>query len=222
MQNQPSWTSRFSGLGALDGETRRYLEDHSVAVSVAKGSIVFGPGKAPEHMLLLLSGIVRVSQVSESGREIVLYRVAGGESCVLTTACLLAHEAYVAEGVAETDAEAIAIPKATFEELMARSDVFRRFVFAGYSERITELFHVINAIAFSRIDIRLAKTLCLLAGDNDAADVTQQQLATELGTAREVVTRQIQEFKRRGWVDPGRGRITLVDRTALERLADAV
>lgn len=221
MQDAPSWTDRFSGLGALDADERRYLENHSHAVRVPKGSIVFGPGKAPENMLLLLSGIVRVSQVSESGREIVLYRVAGGESCVLTTACLLAHEAYVAEGVAETDAEAIAIPQATFEELLARSDGFRRFVFAGYSERITELFQVINAIAFSRIDIRLAKALCKLAGDNNAAEVTQQQLATELGTAREVVTRQLQEFKRRGWAETTRGRITLVDRAALQRLADA-
>lgn len=221
MQDEPSWTDRFPGLGALNAEARRYLEDHSLAVRVPKGSMVFGPGKAPENMLLLLSGIVRVSQVSESGREIVLYRVAGGESCVLTTACLLAHEAYVAEGVAETDAEAIAIPQATFEELLARSDGFRRFVFAGYSERITELFHVINAIAFSRIDIRLAKTLCKLAGDDDAAEVTQQQLATELGTAREVVTRQLQEFKRRGWAETTRGRITLVDRAALERLVNA-
>lgn len=220
MQDEPSWTDRFSGLAALDAEARRYLEDHSHAVSVPKGSLVFGPGKAPENMLLLLSGIVRVSQVSESGREIVLYRVAGGESCVLTTACLLAHETYVAEGVAETDAEAIAIPQATFEELLARSDGFRRFVFAGYSERITELFHVINAIAFSRIDIRLAKTLCTLAGDDGAAEVTQQRLATELGTAREVVTRQLQEFKRRGWTETTRGRVTLLDRAALERLAD--
>ncbi len=222
MPDELSWTDRFSGLGALDADARRYLEDHSHLVSVPKGSVVFGPGKAPENMLLLLSGIVRVSQVSESGREIVLYRVAAGESCVLTTACLLAHEAYVAEGIAETDAEAIAIPQATFEELLARSDGFRRFVFAGYSERITELFHVINAIAFSRIDIRLAKKLCALAGPEGEAEITQQQLATELGTVREVITRQLLEFKRRGWTESARGRIALIDRAALERLADTV
>ena len=164
MQDQASWTDRFAGLEALEADRRRYLEARSRIVRVPKDSVVFSPGMAPESMLLLLDGTVRVQQVSEGGREIVLYRVAAGESCVLTTTCLLAHEGYAAEGVTETDVEAVAIPRATFEELMARSAAFRDFVFSGYSARIAELFLVINEIAFSRVDIRLARKLRALAG----------------------------------------------------------
>ncbi len=111
------------------------------------------------------------------------------------------------------------IPRATFEELIARSAVFRDFVFAGYAARITELFLVINEIAFSRIDIRLARKLCDLAGPEPQLAATHQQLATELGTAREVVSRQLKEFQRRGWIETSRGRIALADRSAIERLA---
>ena len=221
MAEDASWIERFPGLDALDADDRLYLEGHCAIVRVPEGSVVFGPGKAAENMLLLMDGTVRVQQVSESGREIVLYRVTSGESCVLTTACLLAHERYSAEGVAETAAEAIAIPQATFETLLARSPVFRRFVFAGYSERIAELFQLINAIAFSRVDVRLAEKLVALAGPDGEAAITQQQLATELGTVREVVTRQLQEFKRRGWIDTGRGHIRLLDKTAVLRLAES-
>ena len=221
MQAQDSWTDRFPGLGPLDAGERRYIEHHSRLVHVPRDSVVFGPGKAPEAMLLLLSGRVRVQEVSDTGREIVLYRVSSGESCVLTTTCLLAHENYLAEGVAEADVEAVAIPKTTFEHLLAQSPAFRTFVFSGYSERITELFRVINEIAFSRIDSRLAGKLCELCGPAGPVHITHQQLATELGTAREVVSRQLQEFKRRGWIETSRGRIALLDREALARLADS-
>ena len=220
MQDQASWTDRFAGLEALEADRRRYLETRSRIVHVPKDSVVFSPGMAPESMLLLLAGTVRVQQVSEGGREIVLYRVVAGESCVLTTTCLLAHEGYAAEGVTETDVEAVAIPRATFEELLARSAAFRDFVFSGYSARIAELFLVINEIAFSRVDIRLARKLRALAGPGARLRVTQQELATELGTAREVISRQLKEFKRKGWIETARGEIALVDRDAIGRLAE--
>jgi CRP-like cAMP-binding protein len=91
---------------------------------------------------------VRVQQVSEGGREIVLYRVSAGESCALTTACLMGYEDYLAEAVAETDVRAVAIPRATFDDLIARSPEFRRFVFTAFSRRVTDLFHVIEEIVF--------------------------------------------------------------------------
>ena len=107
---------------------------------------------------------------------------------MLTTACLLAYEDYSAEGVAETDVSAVAIPRAVFEDMIARSSVFRRFVFTAYSRRITDLFMVIEEVAFRRVDIRLAQKLLELASGAAALDVTHQRLAAELGTAREVVS----------------------------------
>ena len=96
---------------------------------------------------------------------------------------------------------------------------FRDFVFAAYARRITDLFRVIDDVAFGRIDMRLADRLIALSGGGHDLHVTHQQLATELGTAREVVSRQLTEFQRRDWIRQSRGQIDLLDRAALARLA---
>jgi CRP/FNR family transcriptional regulator, anaerobic regulatory protein len=180
--------------------------------------VIFGPGKSPENLLLMLEGTVRVQQLAENGREIVLYRVHAGESCVLTTACLLAYEDYSAEGIAESEVSAVAIPRKVFDELVSTSAEFRNFVFSAYSKRITDLFLVIEEIAFRRMDIRLAQKLLQLEAEGIVA-ATHQQMAAELGTAREVVSRQLSEFQRREWVAQSRGEIRILDRGALEDLA---
>jgi len=215
------WISQFPGLSGLQEPIRRRLVDESAIISVPKSTVIFGPGKAPENLLLLLAGTVRVQQTSESGREIVLYRVSAGESCVLTTACLLAYEDYLAEGIAETDVQAVAIPRGVFDKLIAESDVFRRFVFSAYSRRITDLFLVIEEVAFQRMDIRLAQKLLGMRSEGGTVKTTHQKLAAELGTAREVISRQLQEFQRRQWIEIGRGEIRVKDRGALEAFEHA-
>ncbi|WP_298432471.1 Crp/Fnr family transcriptional regulator [uncultured Jannaschia sp.] len=214
------WTARFPGLAQLERPIRDLLLARGRVVTLDEGTLVFGPGKSPENMLFLLDGSVRVQQVSETGREIVLYRIHAGESCVLTTACLLAYDDYSAEGVAETPVRAAAIPRTLFDELVATSPAFRSFVFAAFSKRITDLFLVIDEVAFQRMDVRLAATLIELSEGAETLDTTHQKLSVELGTAREVVSRQLTEFQRRGWVRQSRGTIHLLDRPALHRLAD--
>ena len=215
------WTSHFPGLRNLEPQIVRSLIDTSKVVSLPAGTRIFGPGQAPEAYLLLIKGTVRVQQVSDSGREIVLYRVSAGESCALTTACLMGYEEYQAEGIAETDIEAVAISRATFDNLIARSPEFRRFVFTAFSTRITDLFRIIEEVAFSRIDVRLAQKLLDLANSSGHMDLTQQQLAAELGTAREVISRQLNEFQRRGWISISRGAIDISGRNDLSQLAHA-
>lgn len=210
----------FPALTGLDAASRREVEAGARTITVRRSSVIFGPGKAAENLLLVLEGTVRVQQVSEGGREIVLYRVESGESCVLTTACLLAQDTYSAEGIAETDVTAIAIPRGLFDTLIARSPDFRRFVFSAYAERITDLFLTIEDIAFQRMDIRLAARLIRLADEHQIVKATHQQLAAELGSAREVVSRLLQEFQRRNWVAQTRGTIELRDAAALRSLAD--
>jgi CRP/FNR family transcriptional regulator len=217
---QSSWIDRFTGLARLEPAIKDVLIDRSRVVKVPAGTVIFGPGKAPDNLLLLLEGTVRVQQLSETGREVVLYRVNAGESCVLTTACLLAYEDYSAEGVAETDIQAAAIPRSVFDDLIATSKPFREFVFSAYSRRITDLFHVIDEIAFKRMDIRVAQKLLERARDG-VLKSTHAQLASELGTAREVISRQLSEFQRRGWVAQSRGTIEITDEAALRALTDA-
>ncbi|MGB0659650.1 MAG: Crp/Fnr family transcriptional regulator [Mangrovicoccus sp.] len=215
------WSDHFAGLADLSPDLRAELEARSQVIKAPAGTVVFGPGSEADNLLMLISGSVRVQQTSENGREIVLYRVLAGESCVMTTACLISQEAYAAEGVAETPVEAVAIPRKVFDDLVAQSEPFRRFVFNAYAQRLMDLFTVIEDLAFQRVDIRLAQRLARLAGEAGEVKATHADLAKELGTAREVISRQLNEFQRRGWVALRRGVIELLDREALEGLASS-
>jgi CRP/FNR family transcriptional regulator len=217
---EPEWVERFSGLSRLETSTKQLLIQRSAVIEVPADTVIFGPGKSPENMLFLLDGTVRVQQVSETGHEIVLYRINAGESCVLTTACLLAYDDYSAEGIAETKVRAAAVPRQVFDDLVAQSKSFRSFVFAAFSKRITDLFLVIDEVAFQRMDVRLAHKLDELTGPSNTLKTTHQQLSVELGTAREVVSRQLQEFHRRGWIAQSRGIVTLLDREKLRELIE--
>lgn len=131
---------------------------------------------------------------------------------------MLAFEEYSADGIAETDVTAVAIPRTTFDDLVARSPVFRQFVFTAYSRRITDLFALIDDIVFQKMDVRLASRLPELADGEQVVRATHAALGTELGTAREVVSRILAEFQRRGWVEQSRGEVRLIGRSGLEQL----
>ncbi|WP_420014303.1 Crp/Fnr family transcriptional regulator [Sulfitobacter sediminis] len=221
MPTTANWRAHFPGLAHISADVSEMLDKKAKSAKIAKGTVIFGPGNPAQNLLLLVKGTVRVQQLSEAGREIVLYRVHAGESCVLTTACLLAFEEYSAEGIAETDVEAILISRDDFDELVSVSKEFRAFVFEAYSRRITDLFLVIEEIAFKRMDIRVAQKLLELRGEDSTLHLTHQQLAVELGTAREVISRQLKEFERRNWLTLSRGVIELRDVEAIEALAEA-
>jgi CRP/FNR family transcriptional regulator len=163
MAQDDMWLDRFAGLARLEPAIKAQLLARSAVVTAPAGTVIFGPGKSPENMLFLLVGTVRVQQVSDTGHEIVLYRIEAGESCVLTTACLLAYDDYAATGIAETDVRAAAVPRDVFDDLVAQSKSFRNFVFAAFSKRITDLFLMIDEVAFQRIDVRLADKLLKLS-----------------------------------------------------------
>lgn len=213
------WLSTVPELHRIAPALAEALGSHGTIITLPAGARVFEPGRAAEAYLIVLDGVVRVQQVSEGGREIVLYRVRAGESCTLTTACLLGHEDYAAEAVTETAVRAVALPRAVFDELVASSPEFRRFVFGAFSSRITGLFRLLEQVAFGRLDVRLAQRLLDLAPASGAVTMTQQQLAAEVGSAREVISRTLADFQRRGWVDVGRGRLTVLNRAALAALA---
>lgn len=213
------WLSSFPELAKLDADARRKLKDAARAMTLPAGTPVFGMGDACQNYLLVRKGSVRVQRTAENGREIVLYRVEAGETCVLTTNCLMTHSDYGAEAISETEVEAIALSQTAFEDLLARSAAFRSFVFSSYATRISDLLLLIEEVAFGRIDMRLAQFLVDRKNADNRIEGTHQDLATELGTAREVISRQLKDFERRGWVSIGRGRLHVTDALALADLA---
>ncbi|WP_269087664.1 Crp/Fnr family transcriptional regulator [Solemya pervernicosa gill symbiont] len=186
---------------------------------MAAGQTLFREGDACQNYLLVIDGSVRVQKLSESGREIVLYRVESGETCILTTSCLLSHCDYNAEAITETAVEAIALPQSTFDQALTASDQFRDFVFDAFGSRIAGLVTLIDAVAFGRMDIRLAQLLLEMTPTEGTITTTHQLLARELGTAREVISRLLKEFERHGWVALSRGHVSLLDRSELIKLA---
>lgn len=215
------WTHRFIGFSRLSDEVRQRLEQAARMRRFKAGRRVFGSGESPPGMLFLIEGTIRVHQQGDTGRDIVLYRVSGGESCVMTAACHFTYLHSYAEGLAETDVLAAEVPRAIFDDLVKQSPEFRDFVLSAYSQRLIDLFQVIDDVVFGRVDLRIAESLLRLADDACDVRVTHQSLADELGTAREVVSRQIGEFQKRGWVEQGRARVHLLDAAALQRFADA-
>ena len=225
MTAQPSsgdWIGAIPGLAALDAESSGLLASASRKMAAPAGTQLFSEGSPCQAFLIVLAGQVRVQKTAENGREIALYRIGPGQTCVVTTVCLMTGTDYDAEGVAETDIEAQALPMPAFRALLAKSERFRDFVFRAYSIRITDLLLLLEEVSFGRIDQRLAACLLERGRSGEPENevlATHQELAAELGTAREVVSRQLKEFENRGWIALARGRIVLRDLAALAGLA---
>jgi CRP/FNR family transcriptional regulator len=138
---------------------------------------------------------------------------------MLTTTCLLGHERYPAEGVAETETELVFLPAETFEDALDHSAAFRAFVMRGIGRRIADLMALIEDVAFGRMDVRIARRLSLHKEPSKPFRVTHQEIAAELGTAREVVSRVLKDFERRGWLKLHRGKIEILDAEGIKRMA---
>ncbi|MHB1580641.1 MAG: Crp/Fnr family transcriptional regulator [Acidithiobacillus sp.] len=214
-----SWLSRFPELQlVVDSAGREALREAQV-VCMPPQTMVYRMGQACTCYLLVVSGRVRVQQVSSQGREVVLYRLTSGDSCVLTTACLLSQDTYPAEGVTETTVEAVVLPSSSFQSAIHHSEAFRKFVFNAYGKHLLEIMTVMEGIAFTRLNVRLAKCLLDLGSDNARLTITHQALAAELGSAREVVSRLLREFERYGWVHRGKGFLEILNYDALKNMA---
>lgn len=184
-------------------------------VSIPVGTVVFDEQQACQGFPLVLSGSIRVIKAAASGRELQLYRVLPGESCILTSSCLLGHTRYLARGIAEENLEMLFLPAAAFHQWFSQYEAFRRYVFELFSERLTDLMELISAVAFQKLDQRLA---AVLLQKGRSLHTTHQALADELGCAREIVSRLLKGFAEQGWVKLGREFIEIVNPTALKNL----
>lgn len=213
------WISGADGLSGLDTAAVARLAALS-PVAVPRGTPLFRPGDAARGFLIVLAGRIEVFLTGASGRDILLYAVEPGGTCVQTTLGLLGGEDYSGEAVTATDSRVVLIPKAEFLSLMDTSAAFRGFVFSAFARRMQGMMHVLERVAFQRVESRLAVAL-LDRAEGGRVTATHQDLATAIGSAREVVSRRLEAFGRAGWVTTERGAVTLTDLAALRRLAAA-
>jgi CRP/FNR family transcriptional regulator, anaerobic regulatory protein len=208
----------FPTLAAASSETLERIAKAAIYRKVQAGTVMFSEHSPCSGFPMLLSGSVRVLQRYPNGRELQLYRVKPGESCLLSGSCLLGSTDYDASGIAETDVELLVLPPAEFNALVAEDETFRRHVFSLFGERFAAVLQIVEAVAFQKLDRRLAALLVSKEADGDVS-ATHQTLADDLGSVREIVSRLLRTFEDRGWVDLGRERIHIVDRDALDALA---
>jgi CRP/FNR family transcriptional regulator len=206
----------YPALASLDEAALGAALDRSQLLCVAAGTPMFGEGSPCRQFPLVLAGSIRVAKCSD-GRELQLYRVTPGESCVLTGGCLVGGRDYPANGVVERDARLVVLPKPVFDELLGSHAPFRQYVFSLFAERLTDLMALVEAVAFHKLDRRLAAALL---GRGRIVALTHQQLADELGSVREIVTRVLRGFADQGWVQSTRGAIEVLDAVALRRVAE--
>jgi CRP/FNR family transcriptional regulator, anaerobic regulatory protein len=204
--------ARFPLFADLPAALLEELLAASQEIRVPAGTVLFDERQPCAGFPLVLEGDIRVTRAAPSGRGILLYRVAPGEGCILSGGCLLGNSAYSASGVAENDVVLLRIPPALFQKLMVESEPFRRFVFGMYGERLSEVMELVEAVAFQRLDARLAQ---LLIRRGPVLHATHQSLADELGSVREIVSRLLRSFEDRGWVRLERERVTVLDLKAL-------
>ena len=214
------WPDCFPELTQSKDPAIKRLLESAAMVKVPAQSFVFHMGGTCNNYLLAVEGSIRVQLTAENGREVTLYRVRAGDSCILTTSCLLSDEHYPVEAIAESDVIALAIEHRAFQQALDESAEFRRFVFANFSRRLAHTIQRMEEITFTSIDKRLARVLLDFRASGSLSAITHQALAVDLGTAREVVSRHLKRFESYGWINLGRGEIEITDLASITRIRD--
>jgi CRP/FNR family transcriptional regulator len=215
-----NWRQILPELEDKADEIALQLLDDASILSLPENSTVFSQGDACRNYLIVLDGKVKVFTRAENGREILLYRLNKGDSCVLTTSCLFGHKSYPAEGITETEVTALAIPATKFNAALNQSNSFREMVFAAFSSHLSDLITLVEEVAFGKLNVRLAKYLIEQCDSDFKLSSTHQIIADDLGSAREVISRQLKELESRGCIKVSRGHIQITDTKMLKHIAD--
>ncbi len=202
-------------LAQLPERLRKDVFAQARAMTVPSGAVLFDDHQACQGFPFVLTGAIRVVKPAANGRELPLYRVLPGESCIISSSCLLGHTDYNARGITESETTLVLMPRSLFDQLLAEP-AFREFVFNLFSERVADLMQLIEAVAFQKLDQRLAG---LLLGKGKVVKATHQQLADELGSVREMVSRLLKSFAEQGLVRLAREQVEILDPAGLRRIA---
>jgi CRP/FNR family transcriptional regulator len=206
-------------LRDADPRLREEFRSAAALVRIPAGRDVFQDGDAAESIALLLSGAVRVYKIGETGREITLYRFGSGESCILTANAILSRTSFPAIATVEEEAEAVVVPAESFREWMDRYGAWRDFIFALLSRRLANVMAVVEEVAFRRMDSRVAALLLRRGRVQNPIRITHQEIAAEIGSAREVISRILEGFAAERMVRPARNELEILDFDGLEKRA---
>ncbi|MDA8168406.1 MAG: Crp/Fnr family transcriptional regulator [Nitrospiraceae bacterium] len=196
-----------------EGPERFFLADRLLETArpgnLPAGALIYSEGDPCSSIAFVLSGAIRVYKAGENGREITLYEIGPGETCILNASCILSGLSYPANAVTIEETEALLVPASSFRSLMRESEAMRDFVFSLVSSRLSSVMALVEEVAFGKMDERIYEYIKERAADG-VLNTTHQKIADGLGTSREVVSRILKDFERKGRASLSRSSIRLL------------
>lgn len=202
-------------LRSVDPSLVREFRQTAFHARIPAGRDVFIEGDRVDSIALLIRGVVRVYKIGETGRQITLYRFGDGQSCILTANAILSQKTFPAVATVEREAEAAMVPAQAFRDWVRRHEPWREYVFDLLSARLASVMETVDEVVFRRMDARVAAFLAERADAINPIPVTHQEIAAELGSSREVVSRLLEDLAERGLVRISRGQVDVLDQDAL-------
>jgi CRP/FNR family transcriptional regulator len=217
---QVEFTRLFPFINRADSKFTKIFFNEAQYVELPSGASICEQGQNCAHLALIIEGTGRVYKSSPSGREVTLYRINAGESCVLTASCIMNQDSFPATAETETAVRALLISPVNVKQWFCQDSKWQSFIFSLLSHRLADIISVVEEVAFKRIDVRLAEQFVKsLKQGHLTLNKTHAELAADVGSSREVVSRILRDFSQRQLINSGRGIIEIVDPLALEDLS---
>lgn len=218
-----NWISvlkKFPFLEQLPNEKLELIKKSGNERTAKAGEIMLEYGQTCGTVPLVLQGNLRVYKIGESGREITMFRAYPGDTCLVNIACQFENSPLDVQVEAEEDSTLLIIPERIYKQVLENEIVWKDFIIQSLYKRMSETTSVLEQVTFSSIDVRLAKLLLQKRnGEDNMLYATHEQLASDLGTAREVVSRLVSELKQKQVIRTGRGKIEIINVNAMTKLA---
>ncbi|QDH79499.1 Crp/Fnr family transcriptional regulator [Echinicola soli] len=192
----------------------RLLEEMNLQgtlVEILTGEAIMEPGKFIKTVPIVLEGAIKVLRMDEEGKELFLYYLYPGETCALSLTCCESGKASEVKAIVEEDTKMLMVPVQYHEQWYEQYKQWKDFVLATYQKRFQEMLKVLDSVAFLKMDQRLARYLVTKMKKNNSTDlsITHQEIANELGTSREVISRLLKQLEKKRWIELGRNRISV-------------
>jgi CRP/FNR family transcriptional regulator len=197
----------------LNEELLTFLDQQASVqtITVPADTMVCQSGDVCENLVIVLEGRVKVYRPASNGKSLTLYTVNKNESCILTASCILNQIPFPAFAVTTSEVKALSIPPDKVIDWLEHEPMWQKYMFALLSQRMINLIELVDTVAFESLDVRLEAWLQARA-DQEIIQITHQQIAEELASSREVISRLLKRFEKKGVVELGRGTITVINK----------
>ncbi len=211
--------SLYSFMEYFNKEQEKLFITNMFRHSFSAGSILLEDGFSCNNIFFILDGCVRISRISEEGREVVLYRIHRGDFCLMTAYSIMTDTDFPAIAQVEKETEVIALPSTVFKQILKENQELQSFIFSSSLNRLKDVIVVLENITFTGIKQRLAKFLIMSAAERPSPTlkITHEQIALEVGSSREVISRTLKNLEDEGVVSLSRGRVQILSLDSLKK-----